>query len=335
MKHIKLSLSILFLSVMVFSGITTAQNPYAIFGYEGVVYDVKKPEPIDVSVLTIVNADSNGSVLSLVLDFQNRIAYTYSKEGLLLNEASIPVGVFARWMATDVYRQFHSPYMGMGNNPIRGVDPDGGYVFFKGKAVGTFLGSLDLLKDLLGFDYDLFREFSLSADKHITIKFGNCFNCTAKTLVKETDINGNATKMSILINKKVLKNQPNELERQGITAANFQHEFGYHIAPGFKSGAVHYPLKNAAAHSSSGHYGMKFNKAQKRYVFDQRASRINRSGVTVHNITKGSIAAVDLSDIRAAVAAAGVARNVAVASFLALSIGTNLFRILPVFVPIF
>lgn len=31
-----------------------------------------------------------------------------------------------RWLTTDPYRQYHSLYLGMGNNPINGVDPDGG-----------------------------------------------------------------------------------------------------------------------------------------------------------------------------------------------------------------
>ncbi len=32
-----------------------------------------------------------------------------------------------RWLTTDPYRQFDSPYLGMGNNPVRFIDPDGGY----------------------------------------------------------------------------------------------------------------------------------------------------------------------------------------------------------------
>ncbi len=35
--------------------------------------------------------------------------------------------VIGRWMVTDPYGQFHSPYLGMGNNPVGGVDPDGGF----------------------------------------------------------------------------------------------------------------------------------------------------------------------------------------------------------------
>lgn len=32
----------------------------------------------------------------------------------------------ARWLSVDPYGQYWSPYIGMGNNPINGVDPDGG-----------------------------------------------------------------------------------------------------------------------------------------------------------------------------------------------------------------
>lgn len=35
--------------------------------------------------------------------------------------------LIGRWLSTDPYRQYASPYNGMGNDPINGVDPDGGY----------------------------------------------------------------------------------------------------------------------------------------------------------------------------------------------------------------
>jgi len=35
-------------------------------------------------------------------------------------------GRIGRWLTTDPYGEFHSPYMAMGNNPISRVDPDGG-----------------------------------------------------------------------------------------------------------------------------------------------------------------------------------------------------------------
>jgi hypothetical protein len=35
-------------------------------------------------------------------------------------------GRVGRWMTMDPYSQYHSPYLAMGNNPIRMIDPDGG-----------------------------------------------------------------------------------------------------------------------------------------------------------------------------------------------------------------
>lgn len=35
--------------------------------------------------------------------------------------------VVGRWMTTDPYGQYHSPYVGMGNDPVNGVDSDGGW----------------------------------------------------------------------------------------------------------------------------------------------------------------------------------------------------------------
>jgi hypothetical protein len=36
-------------------------------------------------------------------------------------------GRVGRWMTTDPYSQYHSPYLAMGNDPINLVDPDGGF----------------------------------------------------------------------------------------------------------------------------------------------------------------------------------------------------------------
>ena len=34
-----------------------------------------------------------------------------------------------RWLSTDPMGQYHSPYVGMGNDPVNGIDPDGGWLF--------------------------------------------------------------------------------------------------------------------------------------------------------------------------------------------------------------
>jgi RHS repeat-associated protein len=54
---------------------------------------------------------------------------------------------FGRWISPDPYGQFASPYIGMGNAPHMGVDPDGGYVSgwipaFTGALVGGVIGGL-------------------------------------------------------------------------------------------------------------------------------------------------------------------------------------------------
>jgi len=36
-------------------------------------------------------------------------------------------GRIGRWLTTDPYGQYVSPYLGMGNNPISSIDPDGGW----------------------------------------------------------------------------------------------------------------------------------------------------------------------------------------------------------------
>jgi RHS repeat-associated protein len=35
-------------------------------------------------------------------------------------------GKIGRWLTTDLARLYASPYVGMGNDPINGIDPDGG-----------------------------------------------------------------------------------------------------------------------------------------------------------------------------------------------------------------
>ncbi|WP_025742629.1 RHS repeat domain-containing protein [Aquimarina pacifica] len=62
-----------------------------------------------------------------------------------------------RWLTTDPYGQFSSPYLGMGNNPMNGIDPDGG--FFGGyKLAGN--GDITRISDEgddIGVDY-LYNE---------------------------------------------------------------------------------------------------------------------------------------------------------------------------------
>jgi len=47
----------------------------------------------------------------------------------------------ARWTSTDPYGQYHSPYLGMGNNPVSQIDPDGGLSALATKTItGAMIG---------------------------------------------------------------------------------------------------------------------------------------------------------------------------------------------------
>lgn len=47
-------------------------------------------------------------------------------------------GRLGRWLTVDPYHEFHSPYVGMGNNPISLVDPNGGMTDGGGDPPGFF-----------------------------------------------------------------------------------------------------------------------------------------------------------------------------------------------------
>jgi RHS repeat-associated protein len=47
---------------------------------------------------------------------------------------------FGRWLSPDPYGQFSSPYVGMGNNPANGVDPNGGIFGLGAVASGMIIG---------------------------------------------------------------------------------------------------------------------------------------------------------------------------------------------------
>ncbi|MGX7666042.1 lamin tail domain-containing protein [Flavobacterium pedocola] len=51
-------------------------------------------------------------------------------------------GRIGRWLNPDPYGQYHSPYMGMGNNPINKIDSDGGYDTWLEAFGSWFLGGL-------------------------------------------------------------------------------------------------------------------------------------------------------------------------------------------------
>ncbi|MNK15200.1 tRNA(Glu)-specific nuclease WapA precursor [compost metagenome] len=70
-----------------------------------------------------------------------------------------------RWLTTDPYGQYHSPYVGMGNNPVNRIDKDGGLddIINVSKEDGRFLGvksavGNDIIR-IVNEDGSIFKQF--------------------------------------------------------------------------------------------------------------------------------------------------------------------------------
>ena len=84
-------------------------------------------------------------------------------------------GRIGRWLTTDPYRQYSSPYVGMGNDPINGIDPDGGYKTkwdrFWGWVGGGFKGSFTS-SDNPGTEWHKYGIVKNTGDGELTFDFG-------------------------------------------------------------------------------------------------------------------------------------------------------------------
>lgn len=80
-----------------------------------------------------------------------------------------------RWLSPDPYRQYYSPYLGMGNDPINGIDPDGGYKTkwdrFWGWVGGGFKGSFTS-SDNPGTEWHKYGIVKNTGDGELTFDFG-------------------------------------------------------------------------------------------------------------------------------------------------------------------
>ena len=89
--------------------------------------------------------------------------------------------LIGRWMSTDPYNQFASPYLGMGNNPISQTDPDGGYSKFWAKwhafwTPGVSASDIYEVDGEWGFntvDYDLGGVVWNVGEKYTNYGYGN------------------------------------------------------------------------------------------------------------------------------------------------------------------
>jgi len=101
------------------------ENPYSQFGYEAPIMPDKKPSLENSSFFIIPNSDTSSSISFLLIDISQRQISLHSNSGEIIETDTLLSYTLARWLTPDPAHQFHSPYLGMGNNPMNGVDPDG------------------------------------------------------------------------------------------------------------------------------------------------------------------------------------------------------------------
>jgi RHS repeat-associated protein len=75
-------------------------------------------------------------------DYQGQFAEKDGETGLHSFELRQWDARIARWNSTDPYGQHFSPYMGMGNNPVSLVDPNGGISVSQGLFIGAGVGAI-------------------------------------------------------------------------------------------------------------------------------------------------------------------------------------------------
>jgi RHS repeat-associated protein len=72
--------------------------------------------------------------------YQGQFAEHDEETGYNAFEARLWDSRIGRWMSPDPAGQFWSPYLGMGNSPVNGVDPDGEFVIVDDFIIGGFKG---------------------------------------------------------------------------------------------------------------------------------------------------------------------------------------------------
>ncbi|MDG1396279.1 MAG: RHS repeat-associated core domain-containing protein [Flavobacteriales bacterium] len=103
-------------------------------------------------------------------DYQGQFAEKDGETGLHSFELRQWDARIGRWNSTDPYGQYFSPYMGMGNNPVSLVDPNGGYT-----KIGAWLRNgfsskgLDQVNGEWGFyEVDMSGSISFNANGNFT-----------------------------------------------------------------------------------------------------------------------------------------------------------------------
>ncbi len=119
----KKAVSILLLLTSVLFRVWGLENsPYAEFGCQAVVLDIPAPNE---GIFEYVNPDTSSTCRKVLLDTKLHIVAFLDRNDSVLRTAAVRNEAMLRWFVPDPANQYWSGYVGMGNNPVSLVDPDG------------------------------------------------------------------------------------------------------------------------------------------------------------------------------------------------------------------
>lgn len=124
MRKLFLTLSFAVFSLWLFG---QNENPYSQFGYDAPIMPEKNTQLVDFYTFYVYNPDTTAFIAKFSIDFKTSLITFYSKSNEVVGHDSLLCYSIARWLTTDPAGQFHSPYLGMGNNPINRYDPNGAW----------------------------------------------------------------------------------------------------------------------------------------------------------------------------------------------------------------
>ncbi|WP_421762850.1 RHS repeat-associated core domain-containing protein [Ekhidna sp.] len=103
--------------------------------------------------------------------------------------------LIGRWLQVDPYRQFSSSYIGMGNNPIKYTDPDGGCVDADKNPIPCPKGVEDGMD---GFHTTILDEFAITTSRMTEwqqIRYDMGLNILQRQLIKDPSLNSGVNRI--------------------------------------------------------------------------------------------------------------------------------------------
>ncbi len=103
-------------------------NPYAKYGCKAPIVRTDAERMQETGTMVLLNPDTTHLIRKIQIYVVKHIVNAYDKNDSLLASYTVSPTEMLRWLTPDPKHQYHSPYLGMGNNWINNVDPDGAEV---------------------------------------------------------------------------------------------------------------------------------------------------------------------------------------------------------------